>query len=360
MFRFVASLLFAALLPMSAAFAESAAVSKAEWAELMKNSEFRAAEQRLGAAYKAASAARSAADRKALRDAQRQWNAQREKAAFEQFGKGTPRYVRFFIDEAVARTAELQQTQPVKPAPTASPAASADNAPARPSGSVTSDVSPGDAAGDGKGGFTIKSSRQYAGLSLELSVSYPQGLSEAADAAVQRTAQAVFDETVASYEKAAAEYAAEASDNARTAPGWESTTGYTLFQPSTRCVSVLFSTYEFSGGAHPNHLLSARTYDLTTGRELTLKDLFPQKLPVDALARSIVASVLQQKKARDAVIGDEKNNVDLSMDRILLTPAGMRIVYAPYEMGSYAEGEYAVDIPKQDMLKLGADPALWR
>ncbi|MDR2603901.1 MAG: DUF4163 domain-containing protein [Desulfovibrio sp.] len=384
MFRFVVSLVFVALLPMSAAFAESAAVSKAEWATLMKNPEFRDAERRLGNAYKAALAARSEADRKALRDAQRQWNAQREKAAFEQFGKGTPRYVRFFIDEAVARAAELQQTQPAKPAPAVSPKAGTDNAPARPPASVKSDVSPGApaartgnaparppasvksdvspgaAAGDGKGGFTMKSSRQYAGLSLELSVSYPQGLSEAADAAVQRTAQAVFDETVASYEKAAAERAAESSADTGATAGWESTTGYTLFQPSARCASVLFETYEFSGGAHPNHLLAARTYDLPTGRELTINDLFPQKVPGDALAQRIVASVLQQKMTRNAVTGDEKNNVDLSMDRILLTPAGMRVVYAPYEMGSYAEGEYTVDIPKQDLLKLGADPTLWR
>ncbi|MDR2669114.1 MAG: DUF4163 domain-containing protein [Desulfovibrio sp.] len=383
MFRFVVSLVFVVLLPMSAAFAESAAVSKAEWATLMKNPEFRDAERRLGNAYKAALAARSEADRKALRDAQRQWNAQREKAAFKQFGKGTPRYVRFFIDEAGARAAELQQTQPANPAPAVSPKAGAANAPARPPASVKSDVSPGaltartadaparppasvksdvspGAAGDGKGGFTMKSSRQYAGLSLELSVSYPQGLSEATDAAVQRTAQAVFDETVASYEKAAAEHAAESSGNTPTSPGWESTTGYALFQPSARYASVLFETYEFTGGAHPNHLLTARTYDLPTGRELTMNDLFPQKVPVEALAQRIADDVQQQKKARNAVAGDEKNNVDLSMDRILLTPAGMRVVYAPYEMGSYAEGRYSVDIPKPDLLKLGADPALWR
>jgi uncharacterized protein YecT (DUF1311 family) len=361
-----------ALLPAPAAFAESAAVSKAEWAELMKNPEFRIAEQRLGAAYKAALAARPAAERKALREAQRQWNAQREKDAFEQFGKGTPRYTRFFIDKAAARAAELQPPHTAKRAPAAapakgtgkapavSPATRAVNAPAQPSGSGKSDVLPRTATDDGKGGFTIKSSRQYAGLSLELSVSYPQGLGGAADAAVQRAAQALFDETVASYEKAAAERAAEAPGNAGSPHGWESTTGYTLFHPSARYASVLFSTFVDTGGAHPNRFFSARTYDLATGRALTLHELFPQTVPTDALARYIVASVLQQKKARDAVTGDEKDNVDLDMDRILLTPYGMRIVYAPYEMGSYAEGEYVVDISKQDLLKLGAYPALWQ
>jgi hypothetical protein len=191
-------------------------------------------------------------------------------------------------------------------------------------------------------------------------VSYPQGLNGAADAAVQRTAQALFDETVASYEKAAAELAAESPGEARSSPGWESVTDYTLFRPSAQYASVLFSTYSFTGGAHPNHYFTARTYDLAAGSALTMSDLFPRKVPADALAQRVLAGVLHQKKARDAVTGDEKNNVDLNMDRILLTPAGMRVVYAPYEMGSYAEGAYAVDIPKQELVRLGADPMLWR
>jgi uncharacterized protein YecT (DUF1311 family) len=354
--------LFVAVLPEPAACAETAAVSKAEWADLMKNPEFRAAERRLGEAYKAALAARSEADRQALRDAQRQWNAQREKAAFEQFGKGTPHYARFFIDAADARSAELQPTRPEKRTSGGSPAAGPDEAGRRSSGAVGPDAPPaGAGAGDGKGGFTMKSSRQYAGLSLELSVSYPQGLGKAADAAVQRTAQALFDETVAAYEKEAAERVAEEPGDAPASYGWEIITDYTLFRPSDRCASVLFSTYASTGGAHPNQYLTARTYDTAAGRELTTGDLFPGNVPLAALTRHIVENVLRQKKARGAdVTGDEKNNVDPTMDRILLTPAGMRIVYAPYEMGSYAEGSYIVDIRKQDAVKLGADPALWR
>jgi hypothetical protein len=222
-----------------------------------------------------------------------------------------------------------------------------------------SDVFSGAGKSDGKGGVTVKRSGRYAGFPCELSISYPQGLSRPADDAVRRTALAMLDETVASCEKAAAEHVAEAPGDT-SEPLWESITDYTLFPPSTRYVSVLFSTYTYAGGAHPNHTLTARTYDPASGRELTLDDLFPGKVPVDALARLIVENVLKQKKARDSVIGDEKNNVDPTMDRILLTPAGIRIVYAPYEMGSYAEGTYVVDIPKQALKKLGADPTLWR
>ncbi|MDR1946276.1 MAG: DUF4163 domain-containing protein [Desulfovibrio sp.] len=333
-------------------FAGTVDIGKAEWAELMKNPEFKDAERRLGEAYKAAATSRSKKEKNKLRDAQRAWNARREQTAFEQFGKGTPGYIRFFIDEADKRIAELQSGRVRQ-----------DTASEGKADGVRQDTATDGKADGGKGSdFSIRSSRQYPGLSLEITVTYPQGLGKAADAAVEQAAKVIFDETVASYEKAAAEQVVASSGTSRELPGWESVTSYTLFHPSARYASILFSTRGYSGGAHPHYLYKAFTYDLATGKELTLVDVLPVNIPA-ALAQRIVKDVLRQKKERNAAVGgtgDEKNYVDLTMDRILLTPAGMRVVYAPYEMGSYAEGEYIVNIPKQELLKMGADASLWQ
>jgi hypothetical protein len=47
------------------------------------------------------------------------------------------------------------------------------------------------------------------------------------------------------------------------------------------------------------------------------------------------------------------------MDRIALTAEGLRVVYAPYEMGSYAEGEFIVDIPRAELSGLGIKTDFW-
>ncbi|MDR0453291.1 MAG: lysozyme inhibitor LprI family protein [Deferribacteraceae bacterium] len=89
-------------------FSANAAISKAEWAELMQDQEFKTADQKLGEAYKQTMSALSDAGKQKLLTEQRAWGAKREQEAFAKFGKGTPNYKRFLIDKAYARITELQ------------------------------------------------------------------------------------------------------------------------------------------------------------------------------------------------------------------------------------------------------------
>ena len=104
---FLLVILYAASMPQ-ASFSADAAITKAEWAKLMQDADFKAADKKLGEAYKQAMAALSEAGKKTLRTEQRAWVAKREKDAFAKFGKETPGYARFLIDEAYARIAKLQ------------------------------------------------------------------------------------------------------------------------------------------------------------------------------------------------------------------------------------------------------------
>jgi uncharacterized protein (TIGR02145 family) len=74
----------------------------------MGSAEFKAADQRLGEAYKNAAAALPDEDKSALLKEQRAWAAKRERDAFAKFSKGTPDYARFLIEKADERVAALQ------------------------------------------------------------------------------------------------------------------------------------------------------------------------------------------------------------------------------------------------------------
>lgn len=85
-----------------------AVITQAEWAQLMQDAHFKAADQQLAAAYKEAMALLSEADKQTLRNEQRAWIAKRDKEAFAKFSKGTPEYIRLLIDKTYERTAILQ------------------------------------------------------------------------------------------------------------------------------------------------------------------------------------------------------------------------------------------------------------
>jgi TPR repeat protein len=108
--NYVACLCFAFFIVSmpQASFSANAAITKAEWAELMRDANFKAADQKHREVYKEAMAALSEEDKQVLRAEQRALNAKIEKEAFVKFGKGTPEYTRFLTEAAYARIAELQ------------------------------------------------------------------------------------------------------------------------------------------------------------------------------------------------------------------------------------------------------------
>ena len=102
--------LFLILSMPQASFSANFAITKDEWAALMKDESFRAAEQRLGEVYKEAMAALSEADKQTLRTEQRAWIVNRENEAFAKFRKGTSEYIEFLVNEATMRILQIERT----------------------------------------------------------------------------------------------------------------------------------------------------------------------------------------------------------------------------------------------------------
>lgn len=112
---------------------------------------------------------------------------------------------------------------------------------------------------------------------------------------------------------------------------------------SERFLSVLDSIYVDSGGAHGNYGRIAKNFDLRKDTQASFADVFV----ADAAAKLVpecVALIAAEKKVR---LGEEAE-VDAAavagsvadLSRWSFSPTGGKVLFDPYEVGSYAEGEY--------------------
>jgi|GEM_PF-3822104 len=206
---------------------------------------------------------------------------------------------------------------------------------------------------------------------------FPQGLSEPVDATVARFAKEQFDETCSSFFSMAADTAEEAqavisaalAKNGRLPPEEEfsrsapyfSASNYQVYRSSSRFASIHFMGSEYTGGAHGNRFHVILSFELGSGNKLEIDDLFADKATgLPKLINRIADGVQALKAAGSEPVDRDPSTIDATMDRIALTPEGLRVVYAPYEMGSYVEGEFIVDIPKTELAGLGMKTDFWK
>ena len=126
-------------------------------------------------------------------------------------------------------------------------------------------------------------------------------------------------------------------------PGWLSLSGL---------------TYEFTGGAHPNHGYAALLWDKTANRQRAATDLFLSKPAFSAAIRVAFCDALDRQRAtkRGAKInrqtGDEFDAcLDPAESTLILGSSNhqtfdrLGVLIGPYEAGPYAEGDYEVNLP---------------
>ena len=117
-------------------------------------------------------------------------------------------------------------------------------------------------------------------------------------------------------------------------------------------LTVDYSGYEYTGGAHGYPYRSHYLFDLTTGEEKTLADLYQGSVEE---FKDIVAQYSVQNwkdnpdpyfgwDSEDAAYADLYDNASLDMLMRYGTD-GIEIEYSPYEYGPYAAGYIGVEIP---------------
>jgi hypothetical protein len=128
---------------------------------------------------------------------------------------------------------------------------------------------------------------------------------------------------------------------------YETESSMEVLYNSPDLLSLAYTTYAYTGGAHGNYGSSCASYDLKKQKRITLDDLFKpgyKKTLGDELTRM----------AKKQFNTDKLDSV-LFVDRVepngnfFLTPSGISFNYVPYEIGAYAMGEIKLFVPFENL-----------
>ncbi|MGX2038680.1 DUF3298 domain-containing protein [Methylocaldum sp. MU1018] len=120
-------------------------------------------------------------------------------------------------------------------------------------------------------------------------------------------------------------------------------------------VSMLWTHYEYSGGAHGNTNFDTGNYVLGAEgsvRKIGLWDLLEKSPKTLKKLSAMLTADLERQKASWVIQGQIKNFVqDLGKASIPVTviPAGLVFHFSPYAVGPYVEGSFRVVIPKRSL-----------
>ncbi|MDR1080522.1 MAG: DUF4163 domain-containing protein [Deltaproteobacteria bacterium] len=147
------------------------------------------------------------------------------------------------------------------------------------------------------------------------------------------------------------------------------------YKASSGVYSVLFSKSGETGGAHGYFGFETVNF-FSDGLPVSLRRLFPD--PQRSLPRlwsAIFAGFCRDHGTAPHFYGnhpcgrgvpplpDPLRNLSSGLDaagHMLLTSLGLSVIMGPYEGYSFGEGAQYVDIPRDELLSMGASPAVWR
>ncbi|MEP7338995.1 MAG: DUF3298 and DUF4163 domain-containing protein [Acidobacteriota bacterium] len=189
---------------------------------------------------------------------------------------------------------------------------------------------------------------------LSIEVAYPQltgpqlaGSSDANAEKFNTTISEMIAKQVKGFKndnKESLKEAAESADADR--PGNSLDISYTVAHADKNLISLHFSNYSYTGGAHGNTASVTYNYDLNRGVMLKLADLFP---PNSNYLKIISDYCLAALKKRD--LGDDeqiRGGAGPKADNYgswNITPDGLQITFDAYQVAAYAAGPQEVVVP---------------
>ena len=211
---------------------------------------------------------------------------------------------------------------------------------------------------------------------IALDFHYPQGLGPLeVDQAVAGHIRAEFDERRSGGDRL---FCDRELCEAASCGLWPMEKIFSVFTSSPRYVSILFTESSYTGGAHDNLDFEVLHFDLRTGRPLTLGDFFPQPETAEPQYwRRVYAGwcrawgtkfplhfqgvePCRPEEAPQELPADIPPAASLEdLGRLIFTPQGATLLLGPYESGTYASGAQALDLPREELLAIGANPGLW-
>lgn len=113
-------------------------------------------------------------------------------------------------------------------------------------------------------------------------------------------------------------------------------------------ISILFTFYEDTGGAHPNTQTASFNYDFNRNEALKLADLFQPKANYLKTISDYCSQELKKLKTTDFLEEGASAKLE-NFDSWNLTVSGIRFTFDPYQVGPYAAGEHEVVMSYQSL-----------
>ena len=119
---------------------------------------------------------------------------------------------------------------------------------------------------------------------------------------------------------------------------WELTPRLSFYGPNA--ISVEQDIFYDMSGAHPNTVINALNYGRSGGRlkRLTLGDCFAPGSQYRAATANKVLAKLKQSGASSVADGTVKTLTTAQLNNFVIEADGLKWIFSPYEMASYAEG----------------------
>ncbi len=136
-------------------------------------------------------------------------------------------------------------------------------------------------------------------------------------------------------------------------PPWTLNSSFAEEYQTERLLVFLQSGYLYTGGAHGMPLLDAFIFDLTSGKRVTMADLY---LPgyLEVLSRY----TRQKLQANQDLIGEKDWIITGTEPKaenftvVFPTAQGIRVVFPPYQVAAYASGSPEVLVPYSELSRL--------
>jgi Protein of unknown function (DUF3298)/Deacetylase PdaC len=130
---------------------------------------------------------------------------------------------------------------------------------------------------------------------------------------------------------------------------WTVHSHYTIRYASKNLVSLLETGDWYTGGAHGNFGFADHTFLQKDGKveRLEFRDLFAENADLSPLATFVKDDLSNQEAS---FIPEDFNAQSLEdLSAFTLSPKGITFHFAPYAVGSYAEGDYEVTVPFEEV-----------
>ena len=124
---------------------------------------------------------------------------------------------------------------------------------------------------------------------------------------------------------------------------YTSTTTYRAHYNNGSFLSVMFYTDVYGGGAHGNRLIKSYNFNLSTGNQVSIKDILNTDKKVKKTKNYIAKSIV---KSKPHLKGINASHIDLNDAQFLYYDKGISVVFNEYSIGSYADGNIIVAVPK--------------